>query len=610
MVPNSNYVSSSATPPTDPMTEYAMEIPLVPPSRMLLHHHPSSDLHQTIMLTHRRFPRSLSQYMTNRGRATQRFLIRPESDGFRNGRKIYDHQTVKQLQQMMNDAFAYKRMPFGLCNAPVTFQRCMLSIFFDMVEKFLEVFMDDFSVYGDSFSSCLNHLALVLKRCQETNLVLNWEKCHFMVTEGIVLGFYRRFIKDFSKIAKPLSNLLAADMPFVFDTKCLQAFETLKAKLVTAPVISAPDWTLPLELMCDASDHAIGAVLGQSRVLNDAQKNYTTTEKELLAVVYAIDKFRSYLVGSKVIVYTDHAALKYLLTKQDSKPRLIRWVLLLQEFDIEIRDKKGTENQVADHLSRIEPVAGESLPSIEISETFPDEQLFAIQEAPWFADVANYKAVRFIPQEYNRMQRKKKLISDIELFDVWGIDFMGPFPPSYSNTYILVAVDYVSKWVEAIATPNNDTKTVLKFLQKHIFSRFGVPRVLISDGGTHFCNKQLYSTMIRYGISHKVATPYHPHTNGQAEVSNRELKRILERTVIARRKDWAKSLDDVLWAYRIAFKTPIGTSPYQLVYGKACHLPLAGEKRLLQLNELEEFRLSAFKNAKIYKEKAKKWHDK
>ena len=142
--------------------------------------------------------------------------------------------------------------------------------------------------------------------------------------------------------------------------------------------------------MCDTSDHAIGAVLGQrhdkllhviyyaSHVLNDAQKNYTTTEKELLAVVYAIDKFRSYLVGSKVIVYTDHAALKYLLTKQDSKPRLIRWVLLLQEFDIEIRDRKGTENQVADHLSRIEPVAGASLPSTEISETFPDEQLFAI----------------------------------------------------------------------------------------------------------------------------------------------------------------------------------------------------------------------------------------
>ena len=144
--------------------------------------------------------------------------------------------------------------------------------------------------------------------------------------------FYRRFIKDFSKIAKPLCNLLATDVPFVFDQECLYTFETPKAKLVTAPIISAPNWDLPFELMCDASDHAIGTVLGQrhdkllyviyyaSFVLNDAQKNYTTIEKELLPVVYAIDKFRSYLVGSKVIIYTDHAALKYLLTKQDSKP--------------------------------------------------------------------------------------------------------------------------------------------------------------------------------------------------------------------------------------------------------------------------------------------------
>ena len=145
-------------------------------------------------------------------------------------------------------------------------------------------------------------------------------------------------------------------------------------------------------------------------------------EKELLAVVYAIDKFRSYLVGSKVIVYTDHAALKYLLTKQDSKPRLIRWVLLLQEFDIEIRDRKGTENQVADHLSRIEPVAGASLPPTEISETFPDEQLFAIQEVPWFADIANYKAVIFIPKEYTR-QQKKKLITDAKYY-LWDKPYL------------------------------------------------------------------------------------------------------------------------------------------------------------------------------------------
>ncbi|CAM8963464.1 unnamed protein product [Rhodiola kirilowii] len=179
-------------------------------------------------------------------------------------------------------------------------------------------------------------------------------------------GFYGRFIKDFLKIAKPLTNLLCNDTKFRFDEECLMAFEKLKKALVSAPIIQPPNWDLPFELMCDASDYAVGAVLGQrvdkklhaihytSKVLNGAQMNYTTTEKELLAIVYAFDKFRSYLVGSKTIVFTDHAAIKYLLAKKDSKPRLIRWILLLQEFDIEIKDKKGVKNVVADHLSRLE----------------------------------------------------------------------------------------------------------------------------------------------------------------------------------------------------------------------------------------------------------------
>ncbi|CAL9000990.1 unnamed protein product [Prunus brigantina] len=339
--------------------------------------------------------------------------------------------------------FAYRRMPFGLCNAPATFQRCMLAIFSDMIERFIEVFMDDFSVFGSSFDNCLNHLSLVLQRCQETNLILNWEKCQFMVKQGVVLGhvisskgievdkekidiisnmaaptsmkgvrsflghagFYRRFIKDFSKITYPLCNLLAKDVVFHFDKDCMNAFNTLKCELTSAPIIMAPDWSLPFELMCDASDYAVGAVLGQrvnklphviyyaSRTLNDAQLNYSTTEKELLAVVFALEKFRSYLVGSKVIVYSDHAALRFLLTKKDAKPRLIRWILLLQEFDLEIRDKKGSENVVADHLSRLVDEnhgEGQILP---LNESFPDEQLFVIQDKePWYADFVNFLA--------------------------------------------------------------------------------------------------------------------------------------------------------------------------------------------------------------------------
>ena len=479
----------------------------------------------------------------------------------------------------------------------------------------------------------------------------------------------------------------------------------LKDKLVSAPIVVAPDWSFPFELMCDASDFTIGAVLGQkrekifqviyyaSRTLNDAQLNYATTEKELLAIIFAFDKFRPYLIGNKVVVHTDHSAIKYLMTKKDAKPRLIWWVLLLQEFDVEIKDKKDTENLVADHLSRLEG-AGDDVP---VNDEFPDEKLLAIEDkraVPWFVDYVNYLVAKVVPQEFNYQQKKRFFahlkhyyweepilyrhcadqvirrcvpedemhsilnhchtlpcgghfsgqrtaakvlqlgfywptlfkdahqfvstcdkyqrmgnisrkdeppmhpILEVELFDLWGLDFMGPFPPPYNNLHILLAVDYVSKWVEAIPTRTNDAKVVAQFLRSH--SRFGTPRALITDNGTHFCKKVIDKVLQKYGVHHRTSLAYHPQSNGQAEVSNREIKSILEKTVNNSRKDWSKKIENALWAYCTAFKTPLGMSPFRLVYGKACHLPvelehqaywatrqlnmdsgLAGEKRLL-----------------------------
>ncbi|CAM9000014.1 unnamed protein product [Rhodiola kirilowii] len=350
--------------------------------------------------------------------------------------------------------FAFRRMSFGLCNAPGTFQRVVTSIFSDMIGSFIEVFMDDFTVHGDSFDACLENLSTVLERCVSMNLVLNYEKCHFMVTHGVVLGhivskegvevdkakidvimtlpypstvrdikyflghagFYRRLIKDFSKKALPLSTFLKKDVPFEFTEACKEAFDELKRALTSTPIIRAPYWSKGFEIMCHASDYAVGAVLGQrdekkpvviyyaSRTLDAAQRNYSTTEKELLAVVFALEKFQSYLLGTKVTVFSDHAAIRYLMTKKEAKPRLIRWILLLQEFDVEIKDKKGIENTVADHLSRL---VREEEPG-SITETFPDEHLFALSaKLPWYAPIVNYLVGGTFPPSYSKAQCMK-----------------------------------------------------------------------------------------------------------------------------------------------------------------------------------------------------------
>nr|GEZ81313.1 reverse transcriptase domain-containing protein [Tanacetum cinerariifolium] len=600
-------------------------------------------------------------------------------------------------------------MSFGLCNALGTFQRCIMAIFHDMIEKTMEVFMDDFLVFGNSFSTCLTNLEKMLKRCEDTKLALNWEKSHFMVKEGIVLGhkiskkgievdkakievilklphstivkgirsflghaeFYRPFIKDFSKISRPMTYVLEKNSPFIFSNECIQAFKTLKDKLTKASILIAPNWDQPFELMCDASDYAVGAVLEQriekhfrpihyaSKTMNQAEANYTTTKKEMLAVVYAFKKFRSYLIMNKSIVYTDHSALKYLFAKKDAKARLLRWILLLQEFDFKVIDTRGAKNYAADHLSRLENPYENTFNPKEINETFPLESLNKVAHKDpstrWFADLANYHAGNFIIKGMTSQQQQKffkdtghyfwddpylfricadqiirRCVAGKEAIDILNACHSGPTGGHYGANYTAKKVfdsDYLSKWVKAKALPINDARVVVKFL-KYLFSRFGTSKAIISDRGTHFCNDQFSRVMVKYGVTHHLSTSYHPQTSGQVEVINRGLKCILERTVGENRASWSDKLEDALWAFRTAFKTSVRCTPYRLVYGKACHLPLelehkaywalkhvnfdlktAGEHRKLQLNELSELYDQAYENSLIYKERTKKLHD-
>nr|GEV30374.1 reverse transcriptase domain-containing protein [Tanacetum cinerariifolium] len=352
------------------------------------------------------------------------------------------------------------------------------------------------------------------------------------------VGFYRRFIKDFSKIARPMTHLLEKDTPFIFSKECVEAFQILKRKLTEALILIAPDWDMPFELMCDASDFAIGAVLGQrqkmhfrpihysSKTMTEAESNYTTTEKEMLAAVIvhdqeAIDILKACHYGP----IEGHHGLNYTAKKVFNSG--FYWLTIYRDAQDLVKTCDVCQRQG------------------KISQ---------------------------------RDEMPQNSIQACEIFYVWGIDFMGPFPSSRGNKYILVAVDYLSKWVEVKALPANGARVVCKFL-KNLFATFGTFLAIISDRGTYFCNDQFAKVMLKFGVTHCLATPYHLQTSGQVEVSNRGLKQILKRTVGENHSSWSDKLDDALWASRTAYKTPIGCTPYKLVYGKACHLPIELEHK-------------------------------
>ena len=452
---------------------------------------------------------------------------------------------------------------------------------------------------------------------------------------------------------------MTGNIHFLWIDKCDIAFEELKRLVAIALVLWGLNWDLPFHISSDALDTAIGAVLNQeedkkpyviyyiSKNLTPTELNYIVTEKEFLAVIYSISKFIHYIIGYPVVLYTDHFAIKYLANKPITNGRVTRWLILLQEFDITIKDGPGNENLVADFLSRV-PMTDDL---VAVENQFPDEHLFAVtMKTSWYADVANYLAVGKLPKHltpserklivqhstwfswiegylfhvgadmhirrcvredeildilkachdgpcsghfadykilhkvlqmgyyqptifkdaknfaqtcnsYQRMRRPGQ--SDeiplhpqlvIEPFECWALDFIGPINPSSNQKkYILVATEYVTKWVEAEALPRETEDTIIHFLFQ-IFVRYGFPKEIIIDGGPQFIGHKIASTLKNHRIMHRITSPYHPQENGQVESTNKVIETILTKIVASHRRDWATRLREALWAYCMTWR--------------------------------------------------------
>ncbi|GJR50197.1 reverse transcriptase domain-containing protein [Tanacetum coccineum] len=366
----------------------------------------------------------------------------------------------------------------------------------------------------------------MLKRCEDTNLVINWEKCHFMVKEGIVLGH---------KISKSRIEIDRAKVDVI-------------AKLPRPTSVKG----VRSAVLGQRKTKHVQPIHYASKTMMDAQAHYTTAEKELLAVVYSFEKFRPYLVLLKTIVYTDHPDLKYLLAKICADQVIRRCVYGQEAVDILTACHNG-------------PTGGHHGANYTAKKVFDSG----------FYWPTIYRDAHDMVKSCDSCQRQGKILQKdempqnaiqvCEIFDVWGINFMGPFLSSRGNKYILVTIEFLSKWVEAKALPTNDARVIVKFL-KSLFARFETPRAIISDRSTHFCNDQFVKIMLKYGVIHRLSTAYHPQTS-------------LKRTVGENRASWSDKLDDALWAFRTAFKTPIRCTPYKLVYEKACHLPIELEHK-------------------------------
>ena len=568
--------------------------------------------------------------------------------------------------------FEYNSTPFGLKNMPMTFQRWMNNALTGLNGISTMVYMDDIVCYSKDLDSHMKHLKEIFIRLRRFNLKLSPQKCEFLRREVIYLGhkisqegvtadpgkvsvlrnfpipkdqkeiksfmglasYYRKFIKNFSKIAYPINRLLRKDTPFLWEQEQQNSFEILKEKLTTAPVLAYPDFSKPFEITTDASGTGLGCVLSQgdrpiayaSRAVSRTESKYPATHLECLAVVFAVNHFRPYLIGRKFTIYTDARSLIWLFSLKDPASQLYRWRLKLSEFDYEIKYKPGTLNRVADCLSRINVLQrandesrskNESLTEAELTEEEPEgenenftetepteeEKIIIFKElhdGPFGGHMGITKTIKRIKRyfywktlerdvkEYiqkcqicQKMKRGYIVKPPLQItntpeqpFDTISCDVVGPLTlTERSNIHVLTVQDHFTKFLQAFAMPDQRAETIAEILTNKVFCKFGIPGTILTDQGKPFLSNLMKDVLKLLKISRINTSPYHPQTNGMLERSHAPLATYLRCYINESQTDWDLFLDQACFVYNTTPHMSTQFQPHELLFGRSARLP-------------------------------------
>ena len=626
---------------------------------------------------------------------------------------MYEGDQDKTTFTTMFGNYKFCVMPFGLCNAPASFQREMNRIFFDLIGVCLFIYIDDLVVFSDSVESHISHLTKVFNILEENGLKVNLEKCsffknevillgHVLSTKGILpipdkvkvilnwlppknttqlksflgaIGYYRKFIKNFSQIANPLFNLLKKDIQYIWSVECNNAFECLKNKLINAPILTPPDYDKPFIIRTDASRDGLGGVLLQkndddfevpiyfeSRSLSPAEENYSVTDLEGKAVFHCVKKFKPYFCGSKhtTTVITDHKPLVSIFSKREpTNSRHLKWVTELTILKVNVLFEEGRKNVIADALSRIptkeknenkeilnalvnnnnninnnngnyinkfvEDFINKKIINIDgvdyykqgenIRKIIKDkkEQIELINKAHQVGHEGIYKTYSRLKRDYywrtmkNDVQyfirncrrcqtcRPQSLNKNVEYiptppgypFSRVGLDLVGPLPITKNkNKYIIVLVDYLTKWVEAEPLQTTESDQVMQFLKK-VFARHGIPEVLVTDNGPQFISDKTKGFLDLHDVYVHYVSTYHPASNGEVENRNKEICKYL-RLLGEKVKDWDETLYSALWALRTCKNETTKYSSFELLYGRRDLQPFELTLNIEKRNKYEE----------------------